>query len=376
MKKFTTLLFSLFLVLGYSAQAASVNSEDFINSRYDGKAYIFVEGGVEFSVYPDGQFDFVYVGSQEGDNVAVQINTTNVNISYNSGYDYEAYVQYDDYGAVIQVEEVAVYYDEYGRIIQAGEVEIRYRNRRIVNVGGLFVHYNSYGYYSHCTGYINFWNRSYVFRPWHVFYARPFYTNCIVYDYAYRSYYSPIRYSYYNHRSYYTNRHHSAYANGRRSFYRPGMRTHHRNGRSVANRGYNPRRVNTAASSNRRAKGSLANNVNSRGITKNDRGTVQANSVNNSRGVAKRDNSSLKSKPSNTRGIAKRDNNISSRPSNSRGIAKTRPSTSSSQRGISKKRPSTSSSQRGISQKPKATSRPQQKRSSVSQRSQLSLIHI
>src|SRR5690606_40315365 len=80
---------------------------------YSGNAYIFVEGGVEFSVFPDGQFDFVYLGNQ---GTQIVFSSPNVAVNYNSGYNYDAYVQYDMYGAVIQIENVPVYYDDYGRI--------------------------------------------------------------------------------------------------------------------------------------------------------------------------------------------------------------------------------------------------------------------
>eukprot|EP00657_Telonema_sp_P-1_P004467 TRINITY_DN20350_c0_g1_i1.p1 TRINITY_DN20350_c0_g1~~TRINITY_DN20350_c0_g1_i1.p1 ORF type:complete len:145 (+),score=15.53 TRINITY_DN20350_c0_g1_i1:158-592(+) len=100
---------SSILLMGFSANATSIEDENNNRRGYDGNAYIFVEGDVEFSIFPDGQFDFVYVGPQSGSRVA--ISSPNVNISFNSGYDYEAYVQYDDYGAVIQIESVPIYYD-------------------------------------------------------------------------------------------------------------------------------------------------------------------------------------------------------------------------------------------------------------------------
>ncbi|RLD27255.1 MAG: hypothetical protein DRI70_04705 [Bacteroidetes bacterium] len=233
----------------------NIAAEHLLN-YYDGKSYIFVEGGVEFSVFPDGQFDFVYVGNQTGNNVNVNYNTPGVSVSFNSGYDYDAYVQYDDYGAIIQIEDVAIYYDHYGRISQAGSVEIRYNNRRIVRVGGLHIYYNSYGYFNYCTGYISPWYRTYIYYPWHVYYTRPYYTSCIVYDYPYRRYYSPIRYSYAYHRSYY--RGYRSYTNGRRNFYRPGSRIHYRSGRTAVNRDYNSNRRNTAVN---RADSRKRNNV-------------------------------------------------------------------------------------------------------------------
>ena len=116
MKKVAALVLGIFAFV-FSVNAASEKSNEYSSYRYDGNSYIFVEGGVEFSVFPDGQFDFVYLGTTQGNNVNVNINTPGVSISYNSGYNYDAFVQYDDYGAVIQVEDVPIYYDEFGLIL-------------------------------------------------------------------------------------------------------------------------------------------------------------------------------------------------------------------------------------------------------------------
>lgn len=281
------LIFSIIL-MGFSANATSFENENNTRRGYDGNAYIFVEGDVEFSIFPDGQFDFVYIGPQKGSQVT--INSRDVNVSFNSGYDYDAFVQYDDYGAVIQVETVPIYYDEYGRIAQAGNVDIRYNNRRIVRVGGLHVIYNNHGYYSHVNGAINSYNPYYVYRPWHVYYARPIFSHCIVYDMPYRRYYSPVRYSYHHHVVYYKNRHNVAYHNTRRDFYNPGSRVYDKRGRSSINKNYDPNRKNTMiASSNGRTNNTLRNNITrgndpTRSNTRSN--TTIRNSSTNSKGAA------------------------------------------------------------------------------------------
>ena len=241
------IIFSI-LLMGFSANANPTENRNDLRRGYDGNAFIFVEGDVEFSVFPDGQFDFVYIGPQKTSRITV--NSPNVNISFNSGYNYDAYVQYDDYGAVIQIENVPVYYDAYGRIIQAGNVDISYNDRRLVRVGGLHIIYNNYGYYSHHTGYINMYNPYYVYRPWHVYYARPLYTHCVVYDMPYRRYYTPVRYGYHQHIVYYNNRHKVAYNNGRRDFYRPGSYVYDEKGRGRVNKDFDPNRRNTMVTSN------------------------------------------------------------------------------------------------------------------------------
>src|SRR5690606_29836733 len=150
--------------------------------------------GITFSVYPDGEFDF-YIDNRVG--VNANVNFGHTNITFNSGYDYNPFVQYNDYGAVIQVENVPIYYDYYGRVSQIGDVNINYRNNRVHRLGGLYVYYNASGFYSHHSGYINVYNRHYVYRPFHSYFARPALGFHLVYNQPYRRYYTPVRYTYY-----------------------------------------------------------------------------------------------------------------------------------------------------------------------------------
>lgn len=276
------------LITGFSAHAKALESSENYRGNYTGSAFIFVENNVEFSVFPDGQFDFIYVGPQKGTNIIVS--SPNLNVSFNSGYNYDAYVQYDMYGAVIQVENVPVYYDEYGRIIRAGNVDIRYNDRRIVNIGGLRIFYNNYGNFSHCSGYINAFNPYYVYHPWHAYYSRPLYTHVIVYDYPYRQYYKPVRYSYHDHVVYYKNRNNVAYQNSRREFYRPGSRIHTKQGQVRVNTDFNPNRTNTMVATTGR---------NNSGSTRADAGSIRNSSENVRSNTGKEGNSAIRSENSN-----------------------------------------------------------------------------
>lgn len=179
-------------VLGLSLQSlAHGYGNAYVNSYAD--AIVFDEMGITFSVYPDGEFDF-YLGN------AMQTSTVSngfVNVTFNSGYDYNPYVQYDDFGAVIQVENVPIWYDYYGRVSQIGDVQISYRNRRLHRVGGLNVFYNAHGHYAYHTGFINVWNPYFVYRPFYVAFARPRPAMCFVRVNPYRQFYRPVRYTYY-----------------------------------------------------------------------------------------------------------------------------------------------------------------------------------
>ena len=162
-----------------------------INSYAD--AIVFDEMGVTFSVYPDGEFDFYL------DNVLQTSSVSNgfVNVTFNSGFNYSPFVQYDDFGAVIQVENVPIWYDHFGRVSQIGDVLVSYRNRRLFRVGGLRVFYNSRGFYSHHTGFINTWNPYFVYRPFYMAFVRPRPGFCFVRPNPYRQFYQPMRYTYY-----------------------------------------------------------------------------------------------------------------------------------------------------------------------------------
>ena len=169
MKTYILLLAGL-IFSGFTASADTTTANEINttinNNRGYGNSFIFVENGIEFSVFPDGQFDFNL--QRQTSNVNVSLHSRNLNLSFNSGYDYNAYVQYDEYGAIIQIENTPIYYDYYGRISQAGNININYNsNGYISNVGGLYVHYDRYNRYSHYSGFINVYNRGYIYRPWH-----------------------------------------------------------------------------------------------------------------------------------------------------------------------------------------------------------------
>ncbi len=316
MKKFVLLLTGLLLTtFTVNASEASTNT----SARYYnyGNSFIFSECGVEFAVYPDGQFDFYLNGPRNG--VNVNLNAPGVNISFNSGFNYDPFVQYDDYGAVVQIEDVPVFYDHYGRIVQAGDVFIRYnRWGRVSRVGGLFVNYNSYGSFLNCTGYINTFNRRYVYRPFHRYFAVPVVDRCIVWNNPYRRFYSPFRFSYGVYRNnYYNGYYNRAYRN--RSYYRPGARINNFNrGRRVAS----ARNVNFRSRDSRRT----MYQRNDRNYRKINRSRVASNTnrnVNRTRSVTRntrtvsRDRSVTRD-ASRTRTIKRNRNTVVNRSKNNR----------------------------------------------------------
>ena len=192
MKKFVLLMAAI--VFGATGtKAATVSGEMAVNTFRNGNSFIFNESGVTFSVYPDGEFDF-FIDNRV--NVGVGARVGNVGITFNSGFNYNPFVQYDDFGAVVQVENVPIFYDYYGRVSQIGGVDIWYRNGFVRRVGGLNVFWNG-GVFSHTTGFINIYNRGFVYRPWHRWFVRPAVGFCNVWTTPYRRWYNPVRYTWY-----------------------------------------------------------------------------------------------------------------------------------------------------------------------------------
>ena len=215
MKKITLLFISIISFILSPLTFANVKNDVMhtSNSYYSsyGKTFTFSEKGITFSIFQNGEFDF-YINRSNVINTSLTLG--GISISYNSGYNYDAYVQYDDYGAIVQIENVPIYYDYYGRVTRIGGVKLNYYNRRLSRIGGLGIYYNPYGYYSHHTGFINSYNLVYAYHPYHSYFSRPYWNNCVVSYNPYRRHYKPYRYAYYHGK----NHHYKHHYNKKRSF--------------------------------------------------------------------------------------------------------------------------------------------------------------
>lgn len=288
------LLLATFLLVGFSVKATTVNtnhSETITTYNGYGESFTFVERGVTFAVFQNGEFDF-YINPRNGFNF--NYSGRNTAISFNSGYNYDAYVQYDDFGAVIQVANVPIYYDYYGRVTRVGSININYNYGRLARVGGLYVNYDNYGNYSHYSGYINSHNGRYVYSHYHNYFARPLFDFRIVSHRPYRNYYKPNRYKYYRDHSknrFYRNNYKGGHNRQRFATHKiPKQRSYNNN-----NGTYN-RRTNEHVSRNNN-KYSYANRNNKRDIIRNEnhirpnhnknksRSTVQRNHIKSKRSV-------------------------------------------------------------------------------------------
>jgi hypothetical protein len=283
-----------FLITSFSVKATTNETEN----RYyyeNGNNFTFVESGITFAVFQNGEFDF-YINPRNGVNIGLR--SRNLNISFNSGYNYDAYVQYDDFGAVIQVENVPIYYDYYGRVTQIGNVNINYRNGRLVRLGGLRVFYNNYGYYTHYSGYVNRYNRYYAYHPYHNYFVRPLFDYRIVSYKPYRHYYRPNRYTYYG-------KHHNKYYKKGRSYNGYKRNTYNTRKRFATNKIPKRRNEHIANNTKRNYKNYRRNQNTNGNIYKRNNSAI--NRTNGNRNVTKRRTvTETHRKPSNSYGNKKR----------------------------------------------------------------------
>ena len=349
----TLVAFSTTAFAATNTAEAETSTNNYV--RGYGNSFIFTEGGIEFSVFADGQFDF-YMPNY-GPDVNVGINTPGFSLSFNSGYNYNPYVQYDDFGAIIQIENTPIYYDYYGRVNQIGNIFINYTGfGRINRIGGLNVYYRNNVFYRY-DGFINVYNRHYVYRPWHRYYAVPAVSYCVVNVNPYRRYYTPVRHIYY--RPYANNVRH--YNIGRRGYADYGRRNNSaRVSRRYAQTPRNSRerniqtraRRNNATIANTRSARLRSNNTTpSRSRSTRNSGTIsRSNTRGNDNVISTRSNSRVTR--SNDRSVStrtngriaqnnriQRSNNATSRTANSRNKV-TRNRSSISNKVQTRKRPS------------------------------------
>ncbi len=272
MKK-SLLTFVTILLVGFGNTYASNNSTINNFNNRQGNAFTFVESGITFSVFQNGEFDF-YLNQHH--NFSANYYNNGVNISFNAGYNYDAYVQYDRFGAVIQIENTPIYYDYYGRISQVGTININYSNGRLVRLGGMNVYYNNYGNYAYYRGYVNRYNRNYAYHPYHNYLVRPYYDYRVVSYKPYRNHYKAQRYAY--HRDHAKNKYYSKNNNSKKRGNNTKYNEHksHTNRQRVATNSIPKRRDHSVVNNSR-------NQVKATDLFKNERGNYNRTTTNSNR---------------------------------------------------------------------------------------------
>lgn len=154
MKKITFLVASIILLGSNAASATekidfSVQRKFQVNYSTD-EPIVFLERGIEFYVFPDGQLDFNTRPATNGDMYYRKTGKNDVNKTYGAPGNsrkgnYGVRVEHDNLGRVRQVGNVFINYDANDRVKRIGSVYMTYNRYALERVGGLEIIYNRRG---------------------------------------------------------------------------------------------------------------------------------------------------------------------------------------------------------------------------------------
>ncbi|WP_313806398.1 hypothetical protein [Flavobacterium sp.] len=174
MKKITLLVASTFLV-GSMALASEnpVFSDNGRNPRHyvdyrNAEPIMFMERGVEFYVFPNGEFDF---NTRPSGPRRAAVNTTygapgvRVSTTYYGPANYGVRVEHDNFGRVRRVGNVFINYDSRNRVKRVGSIYMSYNSYALTRVGGLRIYYNRRGQIIDAIGFVNGSSHAYAYNP-------------------------------------------------------------------------------------------------------------------------------------------------------------------------------------------------------------------
>jgi len=140
----------LLLILGMLMMVSTVEATDGANTnskkgyydRYGAKSIQFMERGIKFFVFPNGELDF-------NTNTRARYATQYV---YRNGRRYKTKVPFsrvrisrDYYGRIKSIGNTYINYNRFGKVSRVGSVFIDYRHRKMTRVGGLQIKYDRFG---------------------------------------------------------------------------------------------------------------------------------------------------------------------------------------------------------------------------------------
>jgi hypothetical protein len=148
MKKITLLVASV-LLIGNVAKASEINFTDDANANrfsFD-EPISFDERGIEFFVFPNGDFDFnTRPDDSQGDYFFKGAGKRgNDKVTNRGAVNYGTLIEFDSFGRVRRVGNTFINYDAHDRVNRIGSVYMRYNRFALTQVGGLQIVYNHFG---------------------------------------------------------------------------------------------------------------------------------------------------------------------------------------------------------------------------------------
>ncbi|WP_333877789.1 hypothetical protein [Flavobacterium sp.] len=168
MKKITFLVATV-LLLGNMAKASEVmkTSDEEKRTRYSFDEPIsFMERGVEFFVFPNGDFDFnTRPQDSQGDYFYRTAGKRGTVAVARRPINYGIRIEHDSFGRVRRVGNTFINYDSRDRVSRIGSVYMRYNRFALTQIGGMKIIYNRRGDIVDTIGSVKGWrNDAYVYQ--------------------------------------------------------------------------------------------------------------------------------------------------------------------------------------------------------------------
>lgn len=167
-KKITLLVVASILLVGSMAYASentvfsdNLDRRGFYIDYRDAEPILFKERGIEFMLFPNGEFDFNTRPTRS------RINNTYgpPRGSYYETAERGVRIEHDNFGRVRRVGNVYINYDAYGRVKRIGTIYMSYNSFALTRVGNMRIIYDRRGRIVNVFGFINYANNGYVYNP-------------------------------------------------------------------------------------------------------------------------------------------------------------------------------------------------------------------
>lgn len=168
MKKITLLVATVLLV-GNVVNATEVNNTfgEERRARYSFDEPIsFVERGIEFFVFPNGDFDFnTRPQDSQGGYFYKTAGKRGADAKARGTFNYGVRIEHDSFGRVRRVGNTFINYDSRDRVSRIGSVYMRYNRFALTQIGGMQIVYNRRGDIVDMIGSIKgYRNQGYVYH--------------------------------------------------------------------------------------------------------------------------------------------------------------------------------------------------------------------
>lgn len=154
-----------FLVASVLMTSTFVNAfESSTRYRFD-EPISFVERGVAFFVFPNGEFDFdTRPGDSQGSYYFKTAGRRGAAVATGRPINYGTLITHDSFGRVRRVGNTFINYDHRDRVSRIGSVFMRYNRFALTQIGGMQLVYNRRGDIIDTIGSVNgFGNQGYVY---------------------------------------------------------------------------------------------------------------------------------------------------------------------------------------------------------------------